>query len=104
MRPPPRHWYRYMLGLLGCVVRPDSTAHRGCEARLVRHGHLQHDIEGRCYAKNEMEFSRAGVSYPAQLGESKDEEEPGRHATFAHSGREGEVARGFTVLLACATR
>jgi magnesium-transporting ATPase (P-type) len=54
--------------------------------------------------RNEMEFRCAGMSYAAQLDESKDEEELGRHAMFAHSGREGEVARGFTVLLARATR
>jgi phospholipid-transporting ATPase len=56
----------------------------------------------------------AGVSYAEQLDESKDDEEPGRHATFkqlrammsggddpfADSGREREVAREFLSLLA----
>jgi phospholipid-transporting ATPase len=67
--------------------------------------------------RNEMEFRVAcvaGVSYAAQLDESKDDEEPGRHATFAQLrallagggdpfadwGREREVAREFMALLA----
>ncbi|KAF8514608.1 aminophospholipid-transporting P-type ATPase [Gautieria morchelliformis] len=67
--------------------------------------------------RNEMEFRVAciaGVSYAEQLDESKDEEEPGRHATFkqlrammagggdpfADSGREREIGREFLTLLA----
>lgn len=74
-------------------------------------------IQTGTLTRNEMEFRVAciaGVSYAEQLDESKDDEEPGRHATFkqlrammsnggdpfADSGREREVAREFLTLLA----